>query len=67
IAHRLNTVIDYDRVLVLDSGNVVEFDTPKALLSRDGNDGKPPSHFSKMVAETGQANAAALRSLAFNS
>ncbi|KAF7727930.1 hypothetical protein EC973_006818 [Apophysomyces ossiformis] len=32
IAHRLRTVIDYDRVLVLDQGNVVEYDTPYNLL-----------------------------------
>lgn len=32
IAHRLNTVIDYDRVLVLENGQVVEFDNPKLLL-----------------------------------
>jgi len=36
IAHRLNTIMDYDRVLVLDSGSIVEFDSPTNLLSRDG-------------------------------
>jgi ABC-type multidrug transport system fused ATPase/permease subunit len=36
IAHRLNTIMDSDRVLVLDDGNVAEFDTPSALISRGG-------------------------------
>lgn len=35
IAHRLNTVADYDKVAVLDGGIVTEFDHPYLLLSRD--------------------------------
>eukprot|EP00455_Lapot_gusevi_P037310 TRINITY_DN416_c0_g1_i6.p1 TRINITY_DN416_c0_g1~~TRINITY_DN416_c0_g1_i6.p1 ORF type:complete len:1330 (+),score=511.36 TRINITY_DN416_c0_g1_i6:191-4180(+) len=58
IAHRLNTIIDYDRVLVLNFGEVAEFDTPGRLLSN------PESMFSSMVNETGPQNAALLRSLA---
>ena len=37
IAHRLKTVIDYDNILVLDQGQVVEFDSPSVpLAKRDG-------------------------------
>ncbi|KAJ7099479.1 hypothetical protein B0H15DRAFT_1002427 [Mycena belliarum] len=35
IAHRLKTVIDYDRLLVLDKGKLVEFDTPLRLIEKD--------------------------------
>ncbi|KAH9796200.1 ABC transporter C family member 2 [Citrus sinensis] len=59
IAHRLNTIIDCDRILVLDAGQVLEHDTPEALLLRED------SAFSSMVQSTGPANAQYLRSLVF--
>ncbi|KAF9194834.1 hypothetical protein BGZ51_007054 [Haplosporangium sp. Z 767] len=58
IAHRLNTIIDYDRILVMNQGQLAEYDTPRNLLS------SPDSLFSSMVDETGAQNAAHLRSLA---
>ena len=36
IAHRLNTIMDYDQVLVLDDGQVVEFDKPEVLMRSGG-------------------------------
>ena len=32
IAHRLNTIIDYDRVMVLDAGRLSQFDAPQTLI-----------------------------------
>ena len=41
VAHKLETVLDFDKVAVLDGGVLVEFDNPYTLLSR-------PSAFNKL-------------------
>jgi len=49
IAHRLNTIMDADRVIVLENGGILEFDSPQNLL-KDEN-----SIFSQMSKEAGTA------------
>ncbi|CAG9859549.1 unnamed protein product [Phyllotreta striolata] len=61
VAHRLNTIMDSDKVLVMDAGQVVEFDHPHLLLQN------PNGIFYKMVAETGKASAEQLRKIAADS
>ena len=36
IAHRINTILDSDRVVLLKQGRVVEFDTPGNLVRKQG-------------------------------
>lgn len=57
IAHRLNTVIDMDKVLVLDAGQVREFDEPHLLLKQEGL-------FYDMVQKTGEQHAQLLKQMA---
>ncbi|GAA5962699.1 hypothetical protein JCM3765_006170 [Sporobolomyces pararoseus] len=47
VAHRIETIVDYDRILVLGSGKVLEFDKPRTLL--DKQDGA----FREMCESTG--------------
>ncbi|XP_068629128.1 ATP-binding cassette sub-family C member 4-like [Battus philenor] len=58
IAHRLNTVIDSDKILVLDAGRMMEYDHPHILLQNK------KGYFHKMVAETGPAMTSMLHKLA---
>jgi ATP-binding cassette subfamily C (CFTR/MRP) protein 1 len=36
IAHRLRTILTYDRILVMDAGKIAEVDTPVALWEKGG-------------------------------
>jgi ABC-type multidrug transport system fused ATPase/permease subunit len=36
IAHRLRTIVDFDRILVLDQGSSAEFGTPSELMKLEG-------------------------------
>jgi ABC-type multidrug transport system fused ATPase/permease subunit len=58
IAHRLHTVMDFDKILVLQNGQVAEYDKPHALLQ------DPQSQLSLLAASAGKGAEVHLRQLA---
>lgn len=47
IAHRLKTILDYNRIIVMSDGKIAEFDSPKQLLQ------DPKTRFASMAKDAG--------------
>ncbi|KAJ7028056.1 P-loop containing nucleoside triphosphate hydrolase protein [Mycena alexandri] len=52
VAHRIETIVDFDLIIVMEDGVIAETGTPKSLLSR------PESRFTKLAASQGISGAA---------
>jgi ABC-type multidrug transport system ATPase subunit len=57
-AYRLDTIIDYSKIAVLDKGVVVEYGSPSELLK------EPEGHFHGLVAELGEDQAKRMKQIA---
>ncbi len=51
VAHRLDTILDFDRVLVMENGVIVEMGNPQELLKEPGP-GIPPSRFRQLLLDS---------------
>lgn len=58
IAHRLRTIIDFNKVLLLDAGRVVEFDSPLNLINDE------TSRFHALCRATGRTEFKLLKKMA---
>lgn len=70
VAHRLATIIDSDRILVMSDGQSMEFNHPYYLMVNklgDESITRPNGYFSKMVLETGPETALSLFEMAHDS
>ncbi len=61
MAHRLDTVIDYDLILVIGRGKILEYGPPNELLLN------PTGHFASMVNHCGENMAQELFNRTFSS
>jgi len=67
VAHRLATIIDSDRILVMADGKAEEYDHPYKLLVNKIGDNEMTNingHFAKMVAATGKDTGSTLFNIA---